>query len=231
MVRRARGTVGGFIYHAMNRGVSRMELFESTTDYHAFLAIIREVQDKCPVDLFSYCIMPNHWHMVLRTAEDGDLAAFMQRLTTTHARRWRMNRHSVGVGYVYQGRYRSFPMRSGVHFLKVCRYVERNALRANLCRSSENWRWGSLWQRENRPNHVELPLLCNWPVSMPRDWIRKVNRPENKEELEALRVCAQRGRPFGDADWVQSTIEKLGLEHTFRHRGRPFKKSKKKGTG
>ncbi len=77
--------------------------------------------------------------------EDGDLGRFMQRLGVTHARRWHEHRRRVGYGHVYQGRYKSFPVERDEHFLTVCRYVERSALRARLVRRAENWRWSSLW--------------------------------------------------------------------------------------
>ena len=80
----------------------------------------------------AYCLMPSHWHILLWPERDGDLARFMQRLTITHVRRWQENRHDVGLGHVYQGRYKSFPVEEDEHFLAVARYVERNALRANL---------------------------------------------------------------------------------------------------
>jgi hypothetical protein len=74
-----------------------------------------------------------------------DLGAFMQRLTVTRSARWKQHKKEVGVGHLYQGRYKSFPIESDNHFIQVVRYVERNALRANLVREAENWEWSSLW--------------------------------------------------------------------------------------
>jgi hypothetical protein len=82
--------------------------------------------------ILAYCLMPNHWHFVLWPYDDGDLAAFMHRLTTTHVRRWHLHRHSVGAGHLYQGTFKSFPVQSDAHLLTVCRYVERNPVRARL---------------------------------------------------------------------------------------------------
>ena len=65
-------------------------------------------------------------------------------LTLTHTQRWHAHRHSTGSGHVYQGRFKSFPVQEDEHFYTVCRYVERNALRANLALGAERWRWGSL---------------------------------------------------------------------------------------
>jgi len=78
-------------------------LFEDAGDYNAFVRVMAEAMRHVPVSLLAYCLMPNHWHLVLRPEADGDLGRFMQRLTVTHVRRWRAQRHSVGLGHLYQG--------------------------------------------------------------------------------------------------------------------------------
>ena len=76
--------------------------------------------------------MPNHWHFVLWPQGDGDLSEFMRWLTVTHTQRWHAAHHTAGTGPLYQGRFKSFPIQADDHLLTVLRYVERNALRANL---------------------------------------------------------------------------------------------------
>ena len=151
----------------------------------------------------SYCVMPNHWHFVLWPQHDGDLAAFMQRLTVTHVTRWQKNRRRVGEGHVYQGRFKSFPVETDDYFYQLVRYVERNALRANLVPRAEEWRWSSLWRREHG-SPAEQTLLAEWPMPCPRHWLRYVNEAETESELEALRRSVHRGQPFGSGDWVFS---------------------------
>jgi len=156
---------------------------------------------------------------------DGELAAFLQRLTITHARRWQEQRRTVGLGHVYQGRYKSFPVANDAHFLAVARYVERNALRANLVRRAEKWRWSSLWRRGFGTTE-EKSLLTAWPVERPAHWVARVNRADNERELAALRQSVQRGRPFGAAAWQKRIARRLGLESAYRPVGRPRKVSK-----
>lgn len=210
------------MFHVLNRGVQRMALFEKEGDYAAFERIIGESLDLQPMRICAYCLMPNHWHFVLWPRRDGDLAAFMQQLTNTHVQRWQQHRHCVGYGHVYQGRYKSFPVQTDEHFYQVVRYVERNALRANLVQRAEDWRWGSLWRRCHG-DATQRAILSAWPVEMPPDWLQLVNRPRTEAELEVLRRCAQRRQPFGDADWIKRTARDLGLESTLRPRGRPRK--------
>ena len=125
----------------------RMQLFEKAGDYQAFERVVHDTMQVAPMRICAYSAMPSHWHFLLWPERDGDLAAFMQRLTITHVRRWQENRRYVGLGHVYQGRYKSFPVEEDDHFLAVARYVERNALRANLVSRAEDWRWSSLWRR------------------------------------------------------------------------------------
>jgi putative transposase len=208
------------VFHVLNRGVGRMRLFGKEGDYEAFERVLIETLDLRPMRLLAYCVMPNHWHLVVRPRADGDLGAFMQRLSITHARRWQEHRHRVGTGHIYQGRYKSFPVQRDEHFLSVCRYVERNPLRAGLVKRAEDWRWSSLWRRGQRDPDARA-CLSDWPVDRPRDWRRCVNEPQGGAELDALRLCVARGRPLGSPAWTKRIAERLGLDSSLRPRGRP----------
>lgn len=151
----------------LNRGNGRATIFGDAGDYAAFERVLAETLGLIPaVRLLAYCLMPNHgstelaevWHLLLwpRRGPDGQLGAFMQRLTVTHVRRWHAHRHSAGGGHVYQGPYKSFPVQDDGHFLVVARYVERNPLRAGLVARAEDWRWSSLC-RENVPSSFSRP--------------------------------------------------------------------------
>ena len=97
-------------------GVLRMQVFEKAGDYEAFERVLKETLEEAPMRVCAYCLMPSHWHILLWPERDGDLARFMQRLTITHLRRWQENRRYVGLGHVYQGRYKSFPVEEDEHF-------------------------------------------------------------------------------------------------------------------
>ncbi len=222
MPRTARVAPGGVVYHVINRGVGRQQLFFSDDDYLAFARVIAETFEKRPMRLLSYCLMPNHWHFVLWPEKEGDLGRFMQRLTVTHVTRWQKNYNMVGFGHVYQGRFKSFPVETDDYFYQVMRYAERNALRANLVAKAEAWRWSSLWIRQfGSPK--DRAMLSRWPLPRPRKWLRYVNDPETDAELEALRRSCIRGTPYGSAEWVKDTARRLGLEATIRKPGRPKK--------
>ena len=218
MARRLRHAPGGLVYHVLNRANARDEVFRGGRDYAALEQVMLESLRRLPLELFAYCLMPNHWHLVLRPAADGDLSQFMRWLTVTHTQRWHACRHTSGTGHLYQGRFKSFPVESDRHFLIVCRYVERNALRAGLAPAAEAWRWGSLWRR-----CTEDPgeLLSPWPVDRPCDWTALVNRPQSAEEEQALEKCIAKGRPFGSEQFIEWTTELLNLKSSLREPGHP----------
>ena len=130
------------VFHVLNRGVAAMQVFEKAGDYEAFERVLKETLEEAPMRVCAYCLMPSHWHILLWPERDGDLARFMQRLTITHVRRWQENRHYVGLGHVYQGRYKSFPVEEDEHFLAVARYVttQRAAGQLGSARGRVCWR-------------------------------------------------------------------------------------------
>jgi putative transposase len=223
MPRAARIVPGGFIYHVLNRGVGRTRLFFNDADYQAFEQIIADTLEVRPMRICAYCLMPNHWHMVLWPEHDGDLPAFMQRLTVTHVTRWQRHKQRVGEGHVYQGRYKSFPVENDEHYYQLVRYVERNPLRAKLVKQCDAWRWSSLWRRAHGAPEART-MLARWPVPLPRTWVEHVQQPQHEAELAEVRQSIQRGSPLGDADWTHRVAKRLGLDFTLRPRGRPKKR-------
>ncbi|MSO45289.1 MAG: hypothetical protein EXQ59_00765 [Acidobacteria bacterium] len=147
MPRRRRAATAGLVFHVVNRAAKRVALFERHEDYAAFEQVLVSALSRFEVALFAYCLMPNHWHLVLSPQRDGALSRFMHWVTMTHARRWQTRRKLDGQGAVYQGRFKSSAIGADDHFLRVCRYVERNALRATLVTRAEEWPWSSLWRR------------------------------------------------------------------------------------
>jgi putative transposase len=173
--------------------------------------------------LIAYSLMPNHFHLALWPREDGDLGQWMQWLLTTHVRRYHQHYHSSG--HVWQGRFRAFPLQEDEHLLAVIRYIERNALRANLVGRAEEWRWSSLrWWLE--PG--ELPFLDPGPVPRSENWLEVVNSPQTEAELERVRHSIRRGTPFGAEGWIRQTAITLGLESALRPQGRPRKQDQGK---
>jgi len=220
MPRTARAIEAGTVYHVLNRGNGRMRIFHKDGDYEAFLRVLTEGLQCYAIELFTYCLMPNHWHLVVRPGSDEALGRWLGWVGVTHVRRYHAHYHSRGGGHLYQGRFKSFPVAEDDYFLALCRYVEANALRARLVGRAEDWRWSGLAQRGEDAG--DLPLAA-WPVERPRDWLARVNRGMKEEQLDGIRTCVQRGRPLGSENWVQRMAARLGLEFTLRSAGRPCK--------
>ena len=137
-----RASVGGVCYHAINRGNARVDVFDKKEDFVAFLDLMEEANERLPMRVLAWCLMSNHFHLVLWPHADGDLSRWMQWLLTLHVRRY--HRHYHSSGHVWQGRFKAFPIEGDEHRWTVLRYVERNALRANMVVRAEDWMWSSL---------------------------------------------------------------------------------------
>lgn len=193
MPRTRRVCTDGVVCHVLNRAVGRATIFSTADDYSAFERVLDAAVAAFPIRLLTYCLMPNHWHMVVWPETVGQLSKFMHWLTMTHTMRWHHAHQSVGTGPLYQGRFKSFPVEADNHFLTVCRYVDRNPLRANLVRRAEDWRWSGLWQRMNRGHSCNLSA---WPVVPPSMWLDFVNEPQTEAELAELRRALRQGVPY-----------------------------------
>jgi putative transposase len=210
--------VGGICYHVINRGNAGRDVFLKDGDYEAFLKAMRHAGVEVPMPVLAYCLMPNHFHLVVWPTADGDLSRWMHWLLNTHVRRYHQHYHSSG--HLWQGRFKAFPIEQDEHLLTVLRYVERNPVRANLVRRAEQWRWSSVsqWQA---PRCAEF--LMPGPIQRPKDWLAWVNEALTEAEMVALGRSVNRGTPFGSAVWVANTAAQLGLQSTLRPRGRPRK--------
>lgn len=222
MARPLRQSAADVIYHVINRSNNRTTLFHKDADYQAFERVLEEAKIKHPLRIYSYTIMPNHWHLILCPYQDGDISKFMRWLTLTHTNRWHAHYHNIGSGHLYQGRFKSFPVESDQYFIQLCKYIERNPLRAGLVNQAEDWEWSSLWRRLYGSSE-QKQLLDPWPMPEEDNYLKSVNQPESEIILQSIRESIIRGKPFGSNQWVLNIADKLGLSSTLRSRGRPKK--------
>jgi putative transposase len=214
MPRRELRHVTGVIFHVLNRGARRLRLFDDPGDYDAFLRVVEEGRSRTGIELLAYCVMPNHFHLLVKPVLPGQLSEFMWWFQMTHAKRWHEFQASSGTGAVYQGRFRAVPIQDDGHFVVAARYIERNPLRAGLVDRAERWPWSSLHQRCNNSNVI---ALSEWPIPPPPNWVLAVNHDETVREVESVRDSITRGAPFGSPLWAQKTF---GVRAR-RSRGRP----------
>jgi len=198
MPRRARSTQLASYFHVINRSARRLVLFARPADYRAFLRLLGQALARHPVRLVAYSLMPDHWHLVVGPTDSTALSRCLHWVTSTHAVRLRHHRDSVGEGPLYQGRFTSLELPAVGDLVRVCRYVERNALQAHLVRRAQDWPWSSLSERL-RPS-MNLPLV-NTPFLSSRAWADYVNtrRPSDDTTPNLLaRMAPPAGRPSDD---------------------------------
>jgi putative transposase len=198
MPRRSRVGTGHVVFHVLNRAVQGATLFDNHDGYDDFLRIMIDTMGRIPMRLLAYTLMPNHWHLVLWPDRDDALPSFMKWLSGTHAQSWRRKNGSSGRGAVYQSRYKAIAVQQDAHFLRLCRYVERNATRAKLVASVQDWLWTSASLRLGSP---ERPALTAWPIPRPENWQELLDTPEPPETLKRLRSAIRAGRHYGRPSW------------------------------
>ena len=184
MARAERRLVAGSIHHVHNRGVLRRALFAAEAERRLFLDALHDALERYPVDLLAWCLMPNHWHLLLCPGDAAALPSFMRWLTLAHSRRWQALHNQTGIGTLYQGRYRSHPVESNDHLLTIVRYIERNPVRAGLVARARDWPWSSVGERLGGCGGLLAPL----PLALPQGWPAWLDRPETPAEIAAARA-------------------------------------------
>jgi putative transposase len=221
MPRTKRTCPGGYVYHVLNRSNGRLRIFKKPADFEAFERILAEGIERFKIRLTGYCLMSNHWHFLLWPRRDDEVSVFMHWLTVTHTQRWHAAHRTAGMGHVYQGRFKSFSVQSGSHYLTVLRYIEQNPLRKGMVKTSTDWPWSSLAVRQGI-DKARLRISAG-PVPLPPQWGRLVDLLPNEPDLKKLENCMRRGCPYGHEDWIDKVVKEMDLESTLRPRGRPKK--------
>ena len=217
MPRRARRLQHGDFYHVINRGSVRARLFYTAGDYRAFLALLSSAVERFELPIVSYCLMPNHWHVVTAPDDHTQLSRAFHWLTSTHAMRWTRVHQRRGPGPVYQGRFKSIPVQCGPSLVRVCRYVERNALASGLSHSAQAWPWSSAYQRAHQHDSPRLQAL---PFLLEPSWMTTLNAPQSDPDVAR---AIQLTRPFGEGAWLSDHLTAMRLGKTGT-RGRPRRK-------
>ncbi len=222
MPRVKRITKGGIAYHVLNRANGRLRIFKRDLDFIAFENILAEGIARFGMRLCGYCIMSNHWHLLLWPPADDTMVNFMRWITLTHTQRWHAAHGTTGIGHVYQGPYKSFPIQSNWRYLKAMQYIEANPIRAGLIDNAADWQWSSFIHRVGAG--IAKPFkLDPGPVSLSQNWSQLVNQPLEQDHTDELENCVNRGCPYGQKEWVTEIVEQFNLQSTLRSRGRPRK--------
>ena len=226
----------GLIYHVINRGNNRQNVFEKPEDFEAFLRSMRDLKERRPFELYGYCLMTNHVHLLIQPLETT-ISRVMQSLLVSHTQRY--HRHHKSGGHVWQGRFKSPVIQDDGHLLKVLRYIEANPVKAGMVDCAGDYAWSSfaahgLGQSNDLLDPVAAYLRtagdadADAKETRQRKWCRYVHRPPDEEESVSIARSIESGLPYGSERWIKSLSRRLKLDLTIRPRGRPRKEDKGK---
>jgi putative transposase len=232
MARPLRIIVPDFPFHVLDRGNNRQVIFHEEADFIYFLNLLKRYKRELRFKLYHFCLMPNHFHMVLESPIEGSLPKIMMRLTVAYS--WYFNRRYGGVGHVWQGRYKSSLIDKGSYFVWCGLYVELNAFRAGLVSKPEDWRWSSyrfyafgetdpLMEGliDISPCYLELG---NTARERQKTYQKDVAAVMTEELLKGVRQKLDEGA-LGTENFVRQVKERFGIG-ALRPRGRPKKGEK-----
>ncbi|MDP2939497.1 MAG: transposase [Candidatus Omnitrophota bacterium] len=206
MARLARVVALDMPHHIVQRGNRRQNVFFKEEDKQIYFDLLSE-ESKCSLlDIWAYCLMDNHVHLIVVPHIKNSLA---KGIGTTHRKYTRMINFREGWrGYLWQGRFSSFPVDERYLYAAV-RYVERNPVRAGLVRKAEDYLWSSARAHVNKS---ETPILTNfYLLEEIKDWREYLSEEESPEDLKLFRRHGQTGRPLGDRAFIDYLARKLGI--------------------
>ncbi len=224
MPRAQRVDIADYNYHVINRASARLTLFESKEDYGIFEAVLVEALEKYDMGLIAYCCMPNHFHLILKPKNNGDLSKFMYWFSMTLTLRWHAIKKTIGSGHIFQGRYKSFLIQDDAHLLTVMRYVERNPLRAKLVSDINKWKYSSFYRRLHG-SVKQKKLLSKPDTTLPKNYVSFVQTPLTPADLKSVRLSVNKSVPYGKEVWRDAMVDRFKLQATMREKGRPKKSS------
>ena len=215
MARLARVVAPGIPHHVTQRGNRRQTVFFCDDDYAAYKTLLAESCHAAGVDIWAYCLMPNHVHLILVPGDEAGLRAALGEAHRRYSRR--VNFREGWRGYLWQGRFASAPMDED-HLMAAARYVELNPVRARLAATAKSWPWSSakahLKGRDDGVVSV-APLLEREPK-----WAKFLARGLDDHTIEAIRSAERTGRPMGGAEFTAALEQTLGRVLARRKPGR-----------
>lgn len=219
MPRIARAIAAGYPHHVTQRGNYRQTVFSDAADYAKYLDFLSQYAPPCDLEIWAYCLMPNHVHLVCVPQQPDSLARTLHTVHMKYARYFNSKRDAIG--HLWQGRFFSCALDER-HLYAAVRYVERNPVRRGLVSAPDDYLWSSAKAHiagETNPvlsGHCFLTeTVTNW-----RQYLEPGPEPDSKEEATVIKATLT-GRPCGGEDFIKGVEERLGRKLTPRPRGRP----------
>lgn len=206
MARLARVVLPDFPHHVTHRGNRRENIFYHETDRDVYLSWMREYCVKAQLDVWAYCLMTNHVHLLVVPRREDSMA---RGIGLAHRRFavWQ-NLRKNWQGHLWSDRYFSTPL-DEKHLWSCVRYIERNPLRAGMVERAEDYAWSSARSHVTGSEDGLLSPSRPFP-GLVGDWSQWLGSEQQMEEVEEIRRCTQTGRPCGTMSFVQQVSELTG---------------------
>ena len=162
MSRQPRVDVANEIYHVINRANARQQIFKTHQDYRATLIALQETLKKIPIEIFSYILMPNHWHFSVRPIRNGDMGKFFGKFTQKATQRWHASHQTAGSGHLFQGPYKAVHVEQNYQLLHLSAYIHKNPTELAEWRNKiSDYPWSSLqdFSTKNRWDNLIVPNI------------------------------------------------------------------------
>lgn len=204
MARLARVVAPGFPHHITQRGNRRQQTFFSDEDYRAYKGLMAEWCGRCGVEIWAYCLMPNHVHLIAVPETEDALTRAIGEAHRRYTRR--VNFREGWRGHLWQGRFASFPM-DEAYLLAAARYVELNPVRAGLVPKPESWPWSSARAHlaGTGDDLVRTPPL----LEMVDGWREFLKDGLASDDADAIRRAERTGRPLGGDPFIAKLEKRL----------------------
>ena len=221
MPRSSRIVIESCAHHVTQRGNNREDIFFVDDDRRVFLTLLADASERYNLDVEGYCLMTNHVHLVVTPKHQDSLANTLKRTNQLYAQY--VNRLHGRSGHLWQDRFFSSPL-DELHRWRALVYIERNPVRARLCRRAWRWRWSSAAGHCGLLDSSELLDLSGWRKQMDvARWRDLLIRAEDEQQTARLRLCTSRGRPLGSDKFVAKLETLFGRRLRPLPRGRPAK--------
>ena len=207
MARMPRLVVPGYPQHVTQRGNRRMKTFFCKDDYLAYLTLLADAKAEAGVDIWAYCLMPNHVHLVVVPEEKAGLAALFRHVHRQYSRR--INFRENWKGHLWQERFHSFVMDER-YLLATVRYTELNPVRASLCDAPQEWPWSSA--RAHFKGSDDSVVSVQPMLRRVLNWGGYLSQGQTQAEADSIRRAASTGRPAGDDGFISSLELLTGRE-------------------
>lgn len=217
MPRIARIVVAGHPYHVVQRGNNRQPVFFDDRDRLLYIALLKKYSLECSCKVHAYCIMNNHIHILFIPQFENSLAKAMQKLSLSFTQY--INRKYRRTGRLWECRFHSTLVDKEAYLWSVCRYIERNPVRAKLVDKPDQYKWSSA-KIDDSEKDIFVKAFWQNPKER-KEYLDFLNQPDNKSEIEKIRKSTFSGKPIGTEKFIDHITKTTGIIINTKKRGRP----------